>query len=299
MSGSYHRAIERAVSAYAEKPFHITGVRENKASAMHDAAFFEGRFDFSGAPFCVFVKAGTNPYSFEQFQAEARGLDYIRAHTPVKSPRVIGVEFENGTALLILEVIETKKPQSKEDWEAMGRGLAALHRVTSDSCGFDFSTYLGIFRQDNTRKSTWREFYGECRLLDTMRIGLDWGKLNGDDVRLIEKLVARLPDVCPEPSCFSLLHGDPWVGNLLFDGRELVLIDCSLYYGNREIDLTTVDFFCPVPEHFFDAYRECFPIEDGFAERADLWEINQWIGHVILYGDKYRPRLEQAIGKYL
>ncbi len=297
--GRFDKAVVRAVAAYTGEAFQITGIRENTASAMHDAAFFEGTLGLLKTPFCVFVKAGTNPFSEEQFRAEARGLDYIREHTPVKAPRVIGVEYEGNTALLILEVIEAKKPASKADWEKMGQGLAALHRVTADTCGFDFSTYLGIFRQDNTRKKTWREFFGECRLQDTMKIGLAWGKLNADDCRLIERLIARLPAICPEPSCFSLLHGDPWVGNLLFDGNELVLIDCSLYYGNREIDLTTVDFFCPVPQYFFDAYRECFPIEAGFEERADLWEINQWIGHVILYGDRYRPKLAEAAAKYV
>jgi hypothetical protein len=65
--------------------------------------------------------------------------------------------------------------------------------------------------------------------------------------------------------------------------------ESALWYGEyREIDLTTVDFFCPVSAHFFDAYEEAFPKEDGFSERADLWKINQWLGHVTLYGDKYK-----------
>ncbi len=299
VSGRFDSAVARAVKACTGEAFRITGVRENTADAMHAAAFFSGELGLLKTPFCVFVKAGTNPFSEEQFRAEARGLDYIRTNTSVRAPRVIGVESEDGTALLILEVVEAKKPESKSDWAKMGQGLAALHCVTSDTCGFDFSTYLGIFRQDNTRKKTWREFYGECRLRDTMNIGLSQGRLTEDDRDLIERLIARLPQVCPEPSCFSLLHGDPWLGNLLFDGNELVLIDCSLYYGNREIDLTTVDFFCPVPTHFFDAYCECFPPEEGFEERADLWKVNQWIGHVILYGDRFRPRLLRAAQKYL
>ena len=297
--GRFDAAVARAVTAYTGERFTVTNIRKNTESAMHEAAFYEGTLGLLQTPFCVFVKAGTNPFSEEQFRAEARGLDYIREHSPVRSPRVIGVLYEQETALLILEVIDAKKPTSKEDWARMGQGLAALHGVTSDTCGFDFSTYLGIFRQDNSRRQTWRAFYGECRLRDTMKIGLSWGKLTEKDCDLIERLIARLPEVCPEPKTFSLLHGDPWVGNLLYDGRELVLIDCSLYYGNREIDLTTVDFFCPVPDYFFDAYREVLPIEDGFEERADLWEINQWIGHVILYGDRYRPKLARAAAKYL
>ena len=40
-------------------------------------------------------------------------------------------------------------------------------------------------------------------------------------------------------------------------------------------------------------------IPDGFRERADLWRINQWLGHVTLYGDKYKERLWNAVRPYL
>ena len=89
------------------------------------------------------------------------------------------------------------------------------------------------------------------------------------------------------------------MGNLMFDGKELVAIDCSLYYGNREIDLTNVDFFCPVPQTFFDAYNEAYPIEYGFEERRDLWKINQWLGHVALFGEKYIQKVMDCAKKYL
>ncbi len=299
MDGRFTAAVEKAVTDFTGERFIVTNLRENKVSAMHDAAFFEGELGILKTPFSVFVKAGTNPYSPEQFEAEANGLRYIRTHSPVKAPEVIGVLTVDGTALLILEVVKAVKPETKADFAKMGQGLAEFHHVTSDTCGFDFSTYLGIFKQDNTRKPTWREFYGECRLRDTMNIGLQRGKLNAADCELIERLIARLPVVCPEPKTFSLLHGDPWLGNLLYDGHELVLIDCSLYYGNREIDLTTVDFFCPVSDYFFDAYKESFPLEEGFRERVNLWKVNQWIGHVILFGDRFRGKLADAVHPYL
>ena len=293
----YRVAVEKAVSQRLGERFTVISVRENKVSSMHAAAFFEGLLGHT--PHAVFAKLGTNSFSHEQFEMEAKGLAYIREHTAVKAPRVIDVVHMEDEVLLLLEVIDTVRPETKGDFEILGRGLASLHAVTDETCGFEFPTYLGIFRQDNTRKATWRDFYGECRLLDTMKIAVEAGKMNAAECAIIEKLVGRLPVVCPEPQTFSLLHGDPWLGNLLYDGKELVLIDCSLYYGNREIDLTTVDFFFPVSEHFFRAYEEVFPTEDGFSERADLWKINQWLGHVALYGDKYKEKLWNAVNKYL
>lgn len=290
--GRFNKAIEQAVSSYLGKPFSITGIQENKAGAMHPAAIFEGE------KFRVFVKVGTHPFSPEQFEREARELDYIRTHSEVKTPEVIATVREAGAVLLILEAIDIVNPETKQDYERLGRGLASLHRTESDRCGFEYPTYLGIFRQDNTWKDTWPEFYGECRLRDSMKMAVDAGNMTTEECAEVETLIAKLPSLCPPQTSFSLLHGDPWLGNLLYDGKELVAIDCSLYYGNREIDLTTVDFFCPVSPVFFEAYHEAYPIEPGFAERADLWKINQWLGHVTLYADKFKGKLMDAVRKY-
>lgn len=123
--------------------------------------------------------------------------------------------------------------------------------------------------------------------------------MGGEDVKQIERIVDKLPSLCPPVTEYSLLHGDPWLGNLMFNGKELVLIDPAMYYGNREIDLTTVDFFCPVPRAFFDAYHEVYPVEKDFAERADLWKLNQWLGHVTLFGEKYLKKTREIADKYL
>jgi fructosamine-3-kinase len=63
--------------------------------------------------------------------------------------------------------------------------------------------------------------------------------------------------------------------------------------------LSTVDFFFPVPEHFFSAYNEAYPIDPGYKERKPLWQINQWLGHVTLFGDKFMSKLMDAVNPYL
>lgn len=133
----------------------------------------------------------------------------------------------------------------------------------------------------------------------TMKMAVDAGNMKPEECDIIERLIAKLPELCPPQTSFSLLHGDPWLGNLLYNGRELVAIDCSIYYGNPESDLATVDFFCPVSPVFFDAYREAYPTEPGYEERRDLWKINQWLGHVTLFGEKYMIPLMNAVKKYL
>lgn len=293
MDGFYNPQIEHAVAEHMGRPFHIQSVNKNEHSAMHETAIF------SDGKKSVFVKLGTNPFSPDQFVQEAWGLAYIQAHSPIKTPDVMDVVQTDGAVLLVMEAVEVRPVETKQDWDILGRGLAALHKTTWDKCGLETHSYLGVFRQDNTPMDSWAEFFGERRLRDSMKMAVDAGNMTAEQCRPIEALIEKLPSIVGPSQPHSLLHGDPWPGNLLFDGRQMVAVDCSLYYGNREIDLSTVDFFYPVPQHFFSAYHEVYPIDPGYPERKALWQINQWLGHVTLFGEKYMPKLMAAVNRYL
>lgn len=260
---------------------------------MHDAGIFKGE------NLDVFVKTGINSFSFDQFTQEAWGLQYIKTNSQIETPNIINVLNIDGAALLVMEAIDAKPVESNRDWEILGRGLAALHKTSWTRCGLETHSYLGIFRQDNRPMDTWAEFFGERRLRETMKMAVDAGKITYEQCLPVERLIRKLSEICDPTEPFSLLHGDPWPGNLLFDGKRMIAIDCSIYYGNREIDLSTVDFFYPVSEYFFDAYHEVYPIDPGYKERKALWQINQWLGHVTLFGEEYIPRLMNAVNAYL
>ena len=294
VDGTFNAIIEQSVIKYINRSWKIENIVANTVDAMHDTALFVGNNNYN-----VFVKAGTNSFSLDQFIQEAWGLEYIRKHSAIKTPYIIDIVKTDFAVLLIMEAIDVKPVQTKEEWGILGSGLATLHKSTWDKCGLETHSYLGIFRQNNSPMSTWAEFFGKRRLGDSLQMAIDSHNITSKEINAVEKLINKLPDICDPAQPFSLLHGDPWIGNLLFDGKQLVLIDCSIYYGNREIDLSTVDFFYEVPNYFFDAYNECYPIAPGYDERKDLWRINQWLGHVCLFGKSYLPKLMDAVNKYL
>jgi len=291
--GKYNLTVEAAVSTYLEKPWKIEEVTVFTKIGMHGAA------KFTGNGFSAFVKIGTNSFSNDQFKQEAQGLITIRNYSDVYAPEVIGLTTQDEATLLIMEYIDAREPETKNDWNVMGSGLATLHKSTWNYCGLKNHSYLGIFRQNNTPTDNWPDFFGEHRLRDTMQMAIDANNITPQQVATVERLIAKLPEICGPKQPFSLLHGDPWIANLLFDGKRLVLIDCGIYYGNREIDLSTVAFFRPVHDYFFDAYHECYPIDPGYKEREDLWRINQLLGHVALFGEDHHKRLMNTVNKYL
>jgi fructosamine-3-kinase len=70
-----------------------------------------------------------------------------------------------------------------------------------------------------------------------------------------------------------LLHGDAQQHNFISTDDGAVVADTAPYFGHPEIDLTLVDYFQPVPQTVFHAYREIAPIDADFAQRRDLWCI--------------------------
>jgi fructosamine-3-kinase len=89
----------------------------------------------------------------------------------------------------------------------------------------------------------------------------------------VERLVQRLPSFCGREPQPTLLHGDAQQNNFVSTDAGAVITDVAPYFGHPEIDLALVDYFQPVPQDVFHAYRDIAPIDAGFVQRRGLWRI--------------------------
>src|SRR5690606_23039032 len=97
-----------------------------------------------------FVKWNERPLP-RQFEAEARGLEAVRAAVPsLRVPRPLGFSDDGpGRSFLLLEHIERSVPRGDFE-ERLGRGLAELHQATSgQGFGFALDGYCGATVQPN------------------------------------------------------------------------------------------------------------------------------------------------------
>jgi fructosamine-3-kinase len=106
--------------------------------------------------------------------------------------------------------------------------------------------------------------------------------------RLGDQLMARfavLIDHAPSP---SLLHGDLWGGNLAFstDG-EPVIYDPATYYGDREAEIAMTELFGGFSADFYAAYRDAWPIDEGYRVRKTLYNLYHVLNHLNLFGGGY------------
>lgn len=94
----------------------------------------------------------------------------------------------------------------------------------------------------------------------------------------------------------SLLHGDVWSGNVLFNKQGATFIDPAIYFGDREMELAFILLFDTFGDTFFDNYNEVHPLSKDFYEvKVPLYQVYPLLVHVALYGGSYITQLEQRL----
>ena len=212
--------------------------------------------------------------------AEAAMLRAI-AGTGCPAAKVVAVSDE---CLLMERLPEgTASPQG---WAEAGEALARLHGHTGASYGWHADHAIGGAPQPNAPADDWVTFWAERRLLA-------WPDAVPPDIAdRLEILAGRLPDLLPPTPPASLLHGDLWTGNLIFDGAFRGLIDPASYHGDSEVDLAALTTFGTPPQSFCDAYG---PLRDGWEARRPIYRL--WIAllHLRLFGESYRGMVERCL----
>jgi fructosamine-3-kinase len=228
------------------------------------------------------------------FEAEARGLDALRASRTLRVPMVRSV----GADAILLEDLGSSRPQ-RGDWERAGADLARLHCRSADAFGFEADGWCGDSPQDNARDADGYRFFAECRLRAQALRARASGKLDESDLGRIDRLCDRLADLIP-PMPPVLVHGDLWIANLhACANGELALIDAgAVHYGWAEADLAMLTLFGEPPAIFFSAYEAESGIDARWRERAPLYNLYHLLNHLNLFGASYLDSVRSLLRRY-
>ncbi len=235
----------------------------------------------------------------DMFQKEADGLNLLRSTGVVKVPEVLGYGKLDGKHYLLMENIESAPPKG-DYWKDFGISLAKMHRQnTQNSYGLDQDNYIGKLPQPNDSDDYWITFFIENRLEFQLKLAVQNRLVDSSFVNRYRKFYDQLPDLLPVDQP-ALLHGDMWSGNVMVgnDGR-VCLIDPAVYYGHREIELAFTQMFGGFGYDFYSSYQEVYPLETGFEERVDIYNIYPHMVHVNLFGASYLGGVESVLRKYL
>ncbi len=252
------------------------------------------RIETDGAAY--FVKWNFRPGP-RMFEAEARGLQRLADAQALRVPNVAAV-IDRPPAL-VLEWIEPGSNKSSSA-EALGRGLAQQHRSIGAAYGLDHDNYIGANPQINTPSDAWIDFFRERRLGEQRKIAQARDHLTVDRARRLDWIMSHL-DRWIDSSVVtpSLLHGDLWGGNYLIDTQgDPVLIDPAVYYGDREAEIAFTELFGGFGPRFHAAYNEAWPLDQGYADRRDLYNLYHLLNHLNLFGEGYGGSVDSILRRY-
>jgi fructosamine-3-kinase len=223
------------------------------------------------------------------FEAEADGLNELRAAGEVRIPEVIDVGVINGQAYIDIEKLDLE-PTTRDIERSFGEQLASLHRHTREQYGWFRDNTIGLTPQHNDQNSDWIEFFCKHRLGFQIELAVRNG-YGGDVAEPGQRLAAKLPELfdgyTPEA---SLLHGDLWGGNWGAVAGEPVMFDPAVYYGDRETDIAMTMVFGGFGRAFYEAYESAWPMAPGHDRRLRLYQLYHILNHLNLFGRSYLGR---------
>lgn len=251
----------------------------------------------TGSGRSFFLKSG---FDNSMFRNEANGL---RELAKAKSVRVPEVQLQ-GDGFLLLEFIP-QGGRKRDFFEDFGRRFARMHRYHAEYFGFYEDNFIGATPQINIPEgdetTNWTSFYMNKRLLFQFQLaernGYTDEKLRSGFRKLEEKIEDVLSGSEESP---ALLHGDLWSGNYMSDENgEPVIIDPAVYYGHREADLAMTKLFGGFSSEFYAAYREAYPLPDGYEYRENIYLLYHVMNHLNLFGSSYYGQAVRLIQSYL
>lgn len=256
----------------------------------------EARYVESRSGERYFLKFHSAPDSGRMFAREASGLALINASGAIPAPEVLGHGDAGGIGYLLLEWIESVSP-SGGMWVQLGQQLAALHACPDQQFGLDEDNFIGSLPQSNRRHDSWSDFYVQERIQPQIRLARDQGGLTAAEIRDLDVFTSHLPELLPDVRP-SLIHGDLWGGNIMFDARGPVLIDPAVAYAHGLVDIAMSRLFGGFRQTFYDSYREA----SGDHLDRDLMEIYQLyylLVHVNLFGRSYALSVMRIVRRFV
>ena len=299
MSLTSYDSLEEAIQSVFGKEVHI--VKES----------FVGGGDINNAS-CLSLSDGervflkSNSISNRSFfDAEEEGIFAIASTGKIDTPELLckGIDKNKDISFLLMNMIDSARPV-KEHWEIFGSELAFMHLsdtknfVSDGIYGFDKDNYIGAGHQKNTPKDSWIAFFRECRLEPQFKKAQRY--FDNGFIKNVISLLDKLDEILTEPEHPSLLHGDLWSGNIMTNSKgKAMLIDPAVYVGHAEADLAMTELFGSLPRQFYKAYEETNPLQQGYKDRRDLYNLYHLINHLNLFGNSYLFSVMQTVKKYL
>lgn len=242
------------------------------------------------------IKRNESPFA-DALYREAEGLALLRGaitQTGCHSVRVPDVFLVDETHIEMTAI--RQKRHSGRLLYQLGETLGQIHQLPQTTYGFGRDNYIGLSPQLNIESDSWGIFFVEYRLkYQVSRIGHPHVRERFERIlaRSGDRLAQWLDHQCRRP---SLLHGDLWSGNALFDDEHAWLIDPAVYYGDRDADIAMTEMFGGFGPTFYEGYYSVCPKSVEYIRKREIYNLYHYLNHYNLFGGWYLDVCQRSFG---
>jgi len=224
--------------------------------------------------------------SFNAIESEINNLIFLEKNNLNFFPKI---KVKN-KKYLIMEFIENnnKKPQlTKND---LLKAIIKIHSIKNNKYGFGFNTQIGGLKKINNFQNNWIDFFIEKRLFYIFNLINKKNLIEKDMSKRIEGLLNKIDLLIPSDPKPSLLHGDLWEGNILFDNENFVgFIDPGSFFGHNELEIAYLRWFNPkfIDSEFLEKYNNFINIDRNYLDYEPVYQLYYSLLNVYLWNKSY------------
>ena len=226
---------------------------------------------------------------------EGKSLQFLHEKFPNLFPKI----YYMNKNLFVMQYIPNNKIKNKNSEKDLAIKISNIHQNTNDKFGFKFDTPIGGFRQPCQFQKSWVDFFEKKRLFAIFnKINITNPMPKKINIG-IEKLLKKLKDLIPNNPQPSLIHGDLWNGNMLFNNGKLVgLIDPGIYYAPKEMEIAYLKWFNAISNNFYNYYSETINFDKDFFNYSEVYELYYSLLNVHLWDRSYIYDVEKIVNKF-
>ena len=225
-------------------------------------------------------------YKFNAIKSEANNLKFFKNYKINFFPQV----YLSNDDYLVMTYIQNDGEKPNETKEDLLDSIVSIHQINSENYGFEFDTQIGGLKQKNNFKNDWVEFYREYRLGYIYELISSSNPMDSFINFKIDSLIKNLHNFIPKNPVSSLLHGDLWEGNILFNKQKFCgLIDPGSFFGHNELEVAYLRWFNPkfIDNNFIDKYNEKVKLDSNYIHYEPIYQLYYSLLNVYLWDRSY------------
>lgn len=239
-----------------------------------------------------FVKLNERDF-IHHFEVEGDSLHLLHNTATIPVPELILSGTTKTHAFMILNYIPMKPLDDEAHSFDFGVRLAHLHQWGEQKeYGLDNDNYVGATIQPNPWDKKWGRFFAEQRIGWQLQLLKEKGIIITDIDECVATVQSLLANHNPRP---SLLHGDLWHGNVANSPFGPICYDPASYWGDRECDIAMTELFGGFLNEFYHGYNSVWPLDTGYQERREVYNLYHVLNHCNLFGGHYLDQAQEIL----